>query len=147
MAINKGVAPPDPETLVGQFRYAYGDTEFVELDPVELGYGNYEELSDTDIEVFLGQGRDNVNRGIGYLYLRLSSLAAKKSRSIKDHDLAVDLTKRAEDLRRSAEMYFEQADAEDAASGALDLFDSFRFGGEDLVVPEAAPTPYRFDVY
>jgi hypothetical protein len=113
---NVGVYPLDPDTLVGQFRLAYGDTESVPLDPVQPGYQDYTELSDAEIEMFLAQGSNSINRAIGFYYLRMSGEAAKRSKSAKDYDLSLDLTKRAADLRETALFYFGQADASDAAS-------------------------------
>lgn len=143
---NRGVTPVDPDTLVGQFRNAYGDTQYVPLDPPELGYGDYTELSDDEIEGFLLQGSDNVNRAIGYYYIRLSGEASKLSKLTKDYDLTVDLTKRANDLRETAKIYFDAAAAEDVVSGATDLFDSFKFVTEPSRTPEAAP-PVEIDIY
>lgn len=113
---NSGVYPLDPSTPVGQFRLTYGDTESVPFDPVIPGFQDYTELSDAEIEVFLAQGGGSVTRAIGRYYMRLSGDAAKRSKSVKDYDLSLDLSKRAGDLRETARMYFDEADAEDAGS-------------------------------
>lgn len=138
---NIGVAPPDPTTLVGQFRIIYGDSDFTELDPPVSGQGEYSELSDTEIESFLTMGRDSVIRAIGFYYLALAGQAAKKSTSVTDYDLRVDLTKRAGDLREQAQYYFRQADEEDEREGFTDIFDSFEFGDRDCRVPELDTCP------
>ena len=138
---NIGVAPPDPTTLVGQFRIVYGDSEFIELDPPVPGQGEYSELSDAEIESFLAQGRDSVTRAIGFYYLALAGQAAKQSMSVADYDLRVDLTKRAGDLREQAQYYFRQADEEDEREGFNDIFDSFGFGDRDCRVPELDTCP------
>lgn len=122
---NPGVYPLDPLTPVGEFRLLYGDTESVPYDPVEPGYQNYEELSDEEIERFLEQGDGSVPRGIGYLYLAMAGQAAKESRTIKDYDLSVDLTKRAADLRAIAQMWFDRGDDDDNNSGLNDIFEVF----------------------
>lgn len=122
---NPGVAPDDPMTPVGLFRVLYGDTESTPYDPVEPGYENYEELSDAEIEGFIAQGGDSVPRGIGYLYLAMAGQAAKESRSVKDYDLTVDLTKRAADLRAIAQIWFDQADDDDNTAGTNDIFEVF----------------------
>jgi hypothetical protein len=114
MANNPGVYPLDPSTLVGQFRLYYGDTDSEPFNPVQPGIQNYTELSDAEIEMFLAQGGGDVTRAIGHYYWRLAGEAAKESKSVKDYDLQVDLTKRAAELRAIAQGYFDQADAADA---------------------------------
>lgn len=142
---NRGVAPLDPLTPVGQFRLTYGDTEYVPLDPVEPGFGNYTELSDDEITMFLNQGQNNITRAIGKYYMRLSGEAAKQSKEVEDYDLRVNLMKRSEDLRKTAQLYFDQADQEDYAAGTGDIFESYKFGGLNTSTPEAAA--YPLDVY
>lgn len=113
---NPGAYPLDPESSVGQFRILYGDMDSVPYDPVEPGFQNYEELSDAEIVGYLALGNDSPSRGIGFYYLRLSGDAAKRSKSVKDYDLQVDLSKRAADLRATAQMWFDTADADDNLS-------------------------------
>jgi hypothetical protein len=132
--VNRGVTPPDFSTKIGMFRAAYPDLEYVDLDPVEAGYGDYTELSDIEVEGFLALGGDSVNRAIGYYYMQLSGAAAKLSKSTKDFDLATDLTKRAADLRATAQFYFDRADADDAADA--DYFDIVSMGNTCDVTPE-----------
>lgn len=123
--VNKGIAPLDPATPVGQFRLAFGDAESTDLDPVEAGFGDYKFWSDVEIEGFLVQGRDSTNRAIGYAWLKLSGAAALESQSVKDYDLAVDLTKRAGELRATAQYYFGLANDDDVFDGVNDAFDLF----------------------
>lgn len=106
MASNSGVYPIDPTTPVGQFRLQYGDTTSVPFDPDTPGFQNYTDYSDAEIEQFLAAGSNSINRAIGYAYLQQAGAASRQSKSVKDYDLAVDLTKRAADLRVTAEMYF-----------------------------------------
>lgn len=126
---NPGIAPLDPTSDTGRFRLVYGDITSEAYDPVEPGYENYEELSDAEIEGYLAAGGNSVNRAIGYYYLRLSSDAAKASKSIKDYDLALDTTKRAADLRATAALWFERADDDDASDGGSDIFEVFDTNG------------------
>lgn len=114
---NPGAYPLDPATPVGRFRLEYGDTDAVVYDPPVVGIRNYEELSDTEIETYLAKGGGSTNRAIGHIYLTLSGRAAKESMSVKDYDLQVDLTKRAADLRETANLYFGLADSEDLGAG------------------------------
>lgn len=135
---NNGLAPPDPNTEVGSFRYTYGDILYTDLDPAQPGFGDYEELSDADIEALLAQG-GSVPGAIGYLYLAMSGHAAKESRSVKDQDLAIDLTKRAADLRAVAQMWFDRVGADDliAAEEAFEIVPTGRSCGG--VIPEGSP--------
>lgn len=139
---NPGQWPIDGATPVGQFRYTYGDILSTPYDPVEPGFQNFEELGDAEIEAFLSQGGDSVSRGIAYLYLAMAGQAAKESRSIKDYDLSVDLTKRAADLRAIAQAWFDRADDDDIAT-AEDAFEIVPTGNScGGVIPEASPPMY-----
>lgn len=119
---NRGVYPLVPTTDVGKFRLSRGDVNSVPLDPVEPGFQDYALYSDDEITVFLEQGASSINRAIGYSYLQASGAASEQSKTVKDYDLAVDLTKRAEDLRKTAQMYFDLADEEDLINGIDDEF-------------------------
>ena len=143
---NRGIAPLDPDSLVGEFRLAYGDTDYIDLDPPEAGYGDYAELSDAEIEMFLSLGNDSVARAIGVYMGRLATDAAKQSKLVKDYDLTVDLTKRANDFREQAQWWFDLADSQDDAAGTSDIFEPFGVPGFDLPVwsPEAAPRQVTF---
>lgn len=139
---NPGEWPLDPESSVGRFRLVYGDTESTPYSPVEQGFQNYEELSDAEITAFLSQGSGSVNRAIGYLYVAMSGQAAKMSRSVKDYDLSADLTKRAADLRATAQMWFDLADNDDLVSGE-DAFEIVTTGSScGGFIPEASPPIY-----
>ena len=136
---NLGVWPVDVGSPVGQFRLLYGDAVGVELDPPVEGFRGFSELSDSEIEVFLAQGDDSVSRAIGTYYLALSGRAAAESKSVKDYDLALDLTKRAGDLRATALLWFERADEEDARAGVDEWFDVVSLGDRVDWIPEGAP--------
>lgn len=132
--VNQGVAPPDPTSDVGKFRFLYGDTAYVALTPPETGYGDYAELSDAEIEAFLAAGSGSVTRAIGVYYMQLSGQAAKVAESVKDHDLSIDETKRAGDLRQTAMMWFSRADDDDL--GLSDAFEVVGVGQSCEIVPE-----------
>lgn len=119
---NIGIYPFDPSSDVGKFRVLFGDTVSVPLDPVVPGYQDYTNYSDAEIETYLATGGDSINRAVGFAYLQAAGAAALESKSVKDYDLAVDLTKRAEDLRKMAQFYFDIADEEDATAGLLEEF-------------------------
>lgn len=137
---NPGAYPLDPATPVGQFRLLFGDTESVPYTPVEPGFQNYGELSDAEIQVFLTQGSDSINRAIGFYYLSLAGAAAKESRTVKDYDLQIDTTKRAADLREVARWWFDLADSEDMVSAeeAFEIVPTGTRGGPfipELTIP------------
>ena len=138
-----GVAPPNPATDTGQFRYLIGDTEYTELDPPQAGMGAYEMFSDEQIVTFLALGEGSTNRAIAYAYLNLASQAALQSKTVKDTDLQVDLTKRSADLRAIAAMWFDRADDEDGANGGADIFDLHDIGEHRRFQrPEGAQWPF-----
>ena len=132
---NPGEYPLDSSTPVGTFRLVYGDTESEPYDPEEPGFQNYGELSDAEIEAFLSQGGDSINRAIGYLYIALAGRAAKESKVTKDYDLTLDLTKRAADLRAMAQWWFDLADDDDTTS-AEEAFEIVLIGNRDEFIPE-----------
>ena len=111
---NDGLVPLDPATPVGQFRIMVGDTTAEAYDPPVAGRGNYAMFSDLEIEGFIAAAGDNLYRAVGFSYLTLAGQAARESKSVKDFDLSIDLTKRATDLRLIADTWFVRADDQDA---------------------------------
>lgn len=114
--MNKGIAPFQPDTEVGQFRALAGDTQYVPLVPAEAGYGDYTFWSDDEITAFLASS-DSLPWAIYYAYLQAASTAAAQSVTIKDFDLQVDLSKRADGLRAIAALWLSRAQDEDAVAG------------------------------
>lgn len=138
MAVNRGVAPPERGTGVGNFRFLIGDAAFEELTPPEAGYGSYKLFSDDEIEVFLSMGESPEDAA--YLaFMQLAGSAALHSSSIQDYDLKVSTEKRATDLRLIAQGWRERADA--AAADVFELFD-VNIRDEDCT-PELAAHAYR----
>lgn len=117
MAVNKGVAPPDMSTDVGKFRALVGDLSYEPLVPPVSGYGSYKLFSDAEIEVFLAAS-ESFEGAAALAYTQLAGQAALESRTVKDFDLQVDLTKRATDLRLIAAMW-----ADKDASVTADVFE------------------------
>lgn len=133
-----GVAPPDLTTKVGIFRTLVLDTQFTEYTPPEPGIGNYVEFSDAEIEAYLATSGGSPLRAAGFAILGLALIAAKESKTVKDYDLQVDLSKKSADLRATANQFLQRADAEDKAnSDIFELFDTDSDSGE--FVPEASP--------
>lgn len=140
MAINKGVAPPDISTEVGRFRALVGDLSYTELDPPEAGFGNYTLFSDFEIEVFLASS-GSLEGAAALAYTQLAGSAALESKTVKDFDLSVDLSKKATDLRLIAAMWQDKADA-----AAVDVFELFDVNIRDSnCTPELAARSYGGD--
>lgn len=135
---NPGEYPLNIESPVGHFRTVYGDIYSEPYDPVVPDIQNYKELSDGEIEGFLAQSSGgSVPRAIGLYVLSLSSRAALEAKAVKDYDLQIDTTKRAADLRASAQLWFDRADADDIAEGFGDIFEIY--GPEGCFTPEGSP--------
>lgn len=142
--VNRGIAPFDPTSPVGQFRVYYGDVMYTALDPVEAGYGDYTELSDAEIESFLASSNGSVYRAIGNYFAILAGNAAKVSQSVKDYDLSIDDSKRPAALWDAAKMWWSRADDEDTVAGGSDIFEIFSMVAPRgaCCAPEAAPNAY-----
>lgn len=137
MADKTGIAPPDLDSPVGEFRLLLGDTSYEETNTP--GIGKYEQVSDKGIQVYLTQGGQDPKRGLGFLMLSLSAEAAAKSKTVKDYDLMVDLTKRSSDYRRLSEHWFKLAAESGVIAGETDIFDSFGIDNGPFPHPEASP--------
>lgn len=121
MAENRGIAPPDLQTPVGQVRALLGDVEYTEFDPPEPGFGMYRLVSDAEIEGFLLASDGDLNGAVYFAYLQFAGAAAFESKSVKDFDLMVDTTKRAGELRLIASMWLDKWNA--ATADIFELFD------------------------
>jgi hypothetical protein len=135
---NEGTYPPDSNTNIGQLRYIIGD---INATDISGNQGSYSSHGDFELTAFLLQGGDSVTRAAGYAYLQAAGSASIQSKQVKDYDLSVDLTKRAEDLRRTAKFYFGLADNADLIAGTDEDFIIADTGNDrDLVTTvEAAP--------
>lgn len=121
--VNRGVAPLDPLTEVGQLRLLLGDIDYVDLVPPEAGYGDYNNFSDDELEGFILAGSGSITRASGFGYLRLAALAASGAISWRSDDLSLDAKQVAAEYRLLANIAFGQADNEEAlgaSSFALD---------------------------
>lgn len=139
---NPGQYPLDPATDVGQVRLLFGDTISTAYSPEVEDHQNYEYFSDAEIESFLALADGSQTRAIGFAWVQLSGAAALESKSVKDYDLSVDLTKRAADLRATAQFWFDRADAEDDADGNGDIFDMHNLVGPCDIIPEGLIPEY-----
>lgn len=139
MTINKGVAPPDISTEVGKFRALVGDLSYTELTPPVPGFGDYTLFSDFEIEVFLASS-GSLEGAAALAYTQLAGSAALESKTVKDFDLSVDLSKKATDLRLIAAMWQDKAAA--ASADVFELFD-VNIRDEDCTPELAAPVVRR----
>lgn len=125
--MNKGVAPPDPETPVGELRFLIGDASYVPLDPPEAGYGAYTNFSDNQLDAFLTQSDGSVVRAAGYSYLTLATSIAAGAISFKTDDLSVT-DNRAKAMLDLANLWFARADDDESAAAAAFFSVSYPFG-------------------
>lgn len=119
---NPGVYPVDTMTDVGKFRVKVQDIVATPYNPDEPGYANYAKISDAEIEVML-EDNGSVSWALSEFYTILADSAAIESKTVKDSDLAVNLTERAKDLRIAAQSWAEKATREDDALGTTDVFE------------------------
>lgn len=119
---NPGAYPVDTATDVGKFRVRIQDTQGTLYVPDEPGYANYVKASDAEIQSFVDDN-SSLYWALSEFYVVLSASAAEQSKSVKDSDLAVDLKDRAEDLRKTAEMWAEKAVRADDLAGMNDVFE------------------------
>lgn len=127
MAINKGIAPPDFTTQVGQLRSALKDVAYTAI-PEEPGFGEYESFSDIELEGLLARAGGSSTRATGFAYLELSGQAASQALEWASDDQRVNLAKRAAALLEVAKFWFTQADVEDLAAGADYFAIEYPFG-------------------
>lgn len=131
---NTGVAPYDPNTLVGQVRVLTGDVTY---GTPSGGYAEYELFSDAEITAYLSIAEDNILRASGYAYSALAARASVDAKSVKDFDLSVDLRNRSDKLQATADAFFNQADEKDVRDGVLDVFE-IGASGRDFTYSERA---------
>lgn len=92
--VNLGIAPPDPDTEVGKFRYVIGDTEYVELVPPVAGYGDYTNFSDVEIEALLAFADGSQALAIALAFAKIAAASTGESFDWKTDDLTVALSSR-----------------------------------------------------
>lgn len=133
--VNRGVAPLDPMTEVGQFRVRAGDINYSPLSPPEVGFGDYQKWSDLEIQAFLA-ATSSPSWAIYEAYLQIATSAALAAKAIKDYDLQVDTVKRADALAKIAALWRQRAEDEDAIAGLDDEFLIVPMGDNCEVIPE-----------
>lgn len=136
MAENRGIAPPDVTTPVGEFRAMIGDVEYEEYDPPQPGYGMYKKFSDVEIQGFLKSSDNSMYGALYFAYMQIAASAASESRTVADYDLKYDSTKRPGEFRALAQMWKDKWDGEQA-----DVFEVFDTVGQPTCYPELAAWP------
>jgi len=132
---NKGVAPVDTSTAVGQFRVDVGDTGSVALDPTETGFADYTYFSDLELQSALdATGGVPSNAGMAFMYRKLAGILALKAQNIQTDDLRYASEQRAEIMRKIAKDF---QDAADTGAANADIFEIF-----PTVPVELAEWPY-----
>lgn len=141
---NLGVAPPDSDTEIGQLRIDLGDTNFVALNPVVSGFGDYDWMSDVEIDRLIDSADGNLKRAEAYGLDKLSRYLTLSASSIQTDDLRIQTIDRAKLMRELAKDAHAEADRIDEAA-ASDLFEVIPFGGYEnqhtKTWPEATPRP------
>lgn len=136
---NQGQYPIDYSSDVGRFRVLAGDASG---SPIGDDLASFQYWSDAEIAVYL-EDSSSVYWAIAKAYLALASQAAIESKSVKDYDLQVNLTYRADDLREMARMWEQRAKGDDAEKGLSEVFTLIDTVPPAPCHPEAAP--YRKD--
>lgn len=129
---NKGIAPPDYSTAVGQFRALISDTDYVELVPPVTGYGDYAFYSDDAIEGLLAVYPAVRNAAAQALRTIAASQALLLKKWSTD-DLSVDGAAIAEALRKLAK---DLDDQESASLASADVFELIPLARERKIHPE-----------
>lgn len=104
---NSGTAPLDISTDVGKLRTIIGDVNYV---LIEEGKGDYAGYSDDQLQGYLSMAGANLAYAAGYAYLGLAAQFAADAMKVTTDDEAVDLTGRAESMRKLAVEWFNRGD-------------------------------------
>lgn len=140
----RGIAPADPTTDVGKFRFAAGDSEYQEYDPVQPGFGLYQLWSDADITGLLAVSGGSIAKAVSLAYLQIGATYAASGATIKTDDLSVSVKDSVGNWLNLAN-FWRQVAEDEAANGANDMFELVRTGSPSFPdcddKPEASPWP------
>lgn len=145
MAENRGVAPPDGATDIGRMRLALGDSDYIEYDPPQSGFGMYQLFSDAELQAFLDLAGGNVARAIAMAYRQIGASWASSGATVKTDDLTYSAKDSVGNWLNLASYWDKVADDQDerAVNNFFDLVDlgATRRGPDSP--PEASPWPVR----
>lgn len=143
MAFDKrGVAPADPSTDIGLFRFSAGDSEYEEYDPPEPGFALYQLWSDADIIGLLAAAGGSVPRAVSLAYAQIGASFATSGATIKTDDLSVSAKDSVGNWLALSKFWKDVAD-EEAARAVDDYFEMTPVRETNYWrKPEAAPWPY-----
>ena len=133
--MNRGIAPLDPTSDVGQFRLLSGDVDYKPLDPPEAGFGDYTLWSDDQILALIAVG-GGIPRGIANAYAQLA--ASTQAATIKTDDLNFSGKAEVDKWLALAARWEAVADRDDSRA-VDDYFDIVTVGGERHRHPEGSP--------
>lgn len=108
---NVGIAPPDLTTPIGKLRSLIGDVAYVALVPPVAGEGDYTNFSDDQLQSFIDlAGGENLAYATGYAYSTLAGQFAADALKVTTDDESIDLTGRADAMRKLADQWFSRGD-------------------------------------
>lgn len=114
---NVGITPPDFTTSIGKLRSLLGDITYIALIPPATGEGDYTNFSDQELQTYLDlAGGDNLAYAAGYAYSTLAAQFAADAIKVTTDDESIDLTVRADAMRKLADQWFKRGDVANAAS-------------------------------
>lgn len=144
MAYDKrGIAPADPTTPVGQFRFAAGDSEYENYVPIQPGYGLYQLWSDNDIVGLLAVAGGSVARAVSLAYAQFGAMYAASGGTIKTDDLSASVKDSVGNWLGLSRFWADQADKE-AANAADDIFYLADVRSINARHPQPEAAPYQY---
>lgn len=142
---NVGIAPPDKATNVGKMRFALGDSEWIDLEPPQVGFGQYQLFSDAELETFLELADNNIARAIAMAYRQIGASWASSGATVKTDDLTYSAKDSVGNWVNLAAHWDKVADDQDerAVNNFFDLVDLGATRRGPDFPPEASPWPVR----
>ncbi|AXH50200.1 hypothetical protein SEA_MUSETTA_44 [Microbacterium phage Musetta] len=139
----RGIAPADPNTSVGKFRFAAGDSEYKNYDPPQPAYGLYQLWSDGDIIGLLAVAGGSVARAVSLAYAQIGASFATSGATIKTDDLSVSVKDSVGNWLNLSRWWGEVADNE-AANAADDIFDLVDVRSINARHPQPEGAPFQY---
>lgn len=139
----RGIAPADPTSDVGKFRFAAGDSEYENYVPIQPGYGLYQLWSDNDIIGLIAVAGGSVARAVSMAYAQIGAMFATSGGTIKTDDLSASAKDSVGNWLALSRFWADQADQEglNAADDIFYLADT-RSVNARWASPEGSPRRY-----